>query len=86
MSVGIILCMVRRTITIPEDLVAQIQDAALPDESFSAAISRLARGSLEKPPLDYIGVVEGGAPDDSMRVEEILGEMLERHEREERSF
>ncbi|MDQ3728272.1 MAG: hypothetical protein M3355_01650 [Actinomycetota bacterium] len=75
--------MVRRTITIPPDLVERIQDEAGEGESFSAAISRLARAGMEERPLEYIGVVEGG-PDDSLRVEEILDDIFKRIKDRER--
>jgi len=77
MSIGIILHMVRRTITIPPDLVERIQEEAGQGESFSAAISRFARAGMEERPLEYIGVVEGVAGDDSVRVKELVAEILE---------
>lgn len=77
MSVGIILEVVRRTITLPESIDARIRNTANEDESFSAAITRLVEAGLaEAPPgLDYIGSGESGDADLAFRVEEILAEL-----------
>ena len=69
--------MVRKTITIPEDLHQDIRDLALEGESFSAAICRLARTGAGRPAASWIGMADGD-PGDSMRVEEIIGEILDR--------
>lgn len=76
MKVGIILSMVRATITVPADLHREIRDLAREGESFSAAICRLARAGAGNQPPAWIGMAEGGS-DDSMRVEAILGEIID---------
>lgn len=85
MRVTIILTVVRRTITLPEDLDRRIRASAEAGESFSAAVARLAERGLGPGALpSYAGVADGPADDDSLRVEELLGEILDRLEAEER--
>jgi hypothetical protein len=69
--------MVRRTITIPEDIDSRVRDDAGDDESFSAAVVRLIRAGFDhnKAGLSWIGSGDSGDPDLALRVEEILAEL-----------
>lgn len=77
MNVSIILAMVRRTITLPEDIDSRVRKAAGDGESFSAAVARLIEEGLAstggRP--DWIGSADSGDGTLSMRVEEILDEI-----------
>ena len=77
MSAAIILAMVRRTITLPDQLDTRVRDAAEGRESFSAAVARLIERGLadagSRP--DWIGSGEGDDPELAFRVEEILAEL-----------
>lgn len=85
MSLTIILPVVRRTVTLPETLDQRVRAAASTGESFSAAVARLLQTGLGAAAPSYVGIADGGAGDDSRRVEELVGEVLDRAEREERS-
>ena len=77
MRAGIILSVVRRTITLPDAVDSRVRDAAYEDESFSAAVARLLEEGLattEGRP-DWIGSARSDDPSMSMRVEEILDEI-----------
>ncbi|CAN5198915.1 hypothetical protein BH24ACT23_BH24ACT23_11180 [soil metagenome] len=75
--------MVRRTITLPEQIDQRVRAQAREGESFSAAVARLLEGGMDSgSPLPYIGIAEGG-PEDSLRVEAIVGRILDRVERRE---
>ena len=72
--------MVRRTVTIPDHLDERVRDAKREDESFSAAVARLLENGLEGGGIpSYVGMIRGPGPptDDSLRVEEIMGEVLD---------
>jgi hypothetical protein len=77
MSVDIILSVVRRTITLPEDVEKRVRDAAGEDESFSAAVARLLEAGLsgQGKRLAWIGSGDSGDPDLAFRVEEVLAEL-----------
>jgi hypothetical protein len=77
MKVAIILAMVRRTITLPDELETQVRDAAGEDESFSAAVARLLEAGLSgrSERLAWIGSGDSGDPDLAFRVEEVLDEL-----------
>ena len=77
MSAAIILAMVRRTITLPNDLDTRVRDAAADGESFSAAVARLIEAGLsgDREPLAWIGSGDSGDPDLALRVEEVLAEL-----------
>lgn len=80
MSAAIILAMVRRTVTIPDQLDERVREARREGESFSAALARLAENGLEgKRVPGYVGMIRGDGPptDDSLRVEEIMDEILD---------
>lgn len=67
--------MARRTVNLPDSVDAMVREIADPDESFSAAVTRLieagARALKEGRGPSYIGVGEG--PEDlGLRVEEYL--------------
>ena len=77
--------MVRRTITMPEELERRVRSHAGEGESFSAAVARLVEAGLgDGPAPGYVGIADGGASDDSRRVEELVGAILDRAERAER--
>jgi hypothetical protein len=69
--------MVRRTITLPDQLDARVRTAAHGDESFSAAVARLIErglaGTGSRP--DWIGSGESDDPELAFKVEEILAEV-----------
>jgi hypothetical protein len=69
--------MVRRTITLPDDLDTRVRAAARDDESFSAAVARLVEAGLagDREPLAWIGSGDSGDPELAMRVEEVLAEL-----------
>ena len=72
--------MVRRTVTIPDQLDERVREAKRDGESFSAAVARLLESGLEgKQVPSYVGMVSGPGPptDDALRVEEIIGEIVE---------
>jgi hypothetical protein len=77
MSTGIILRVVRRTITLPDELDTRVRDAADDRESFSAAVARLIERGLvstgNRP--DWIGSGESDDPELAFKVEEILAEL-----------
>jgi hypothetical protein len=77
MRAGIILRVMRRTITLPDSIDTRVRDATHDDESFSAAVARLLEeglaGTAERP--DWIGSAVSDDPTMSMRVEEILDEI-----------
>ena len=77
MSAAIILRMVRRTITLPDDLDARVRAAAGDGESFSAAVARLVEAGLagDRAPLAWIGSGDSGDPELALRVEEVLAEL-----------
>ena len=85
MKFTIILSVVRRTVTLPETLDQRVRAATGTGESFSAAVARLLQTGLGAAAPRYVGIAEGDADDDSRRVEELVGEVLDRAEREERS-
>ena len=67
--------MVRRTVSIPESVDEKVRDAAVDDESFSAAVARLLEAGLRattgKHRPDWVG--SGDGPDDlGRRAEEYL--------------
>lgn len=69
--------MVRRTITLPEDIDGRVRDALGEGESFSAAVARLISAGLDddQPRLAWIGSGDSGDGTLSMRVEEVLAEL-----------
>jgi hypothetical protein len=77
MSTAIILSVVRRTITLPDQLDARVRAAADEDESFSAAVTRLIdrglAGTGNRP--SWIGSGESDDPELAFRVEDILAEL-----------
>jgi hypothetical protein len=77
MSVAIILVVVRRTITLPEDIDSRVRAAAGDGESFSAAVARLIDAGLtnEQPRLAWIGSGDSGDPELAYRVEGVLKEL-----------
>jgi hypothetical protein len=77
MRLAIILGMVRRTITLPEDLDALVRDAAREDESFSAAVARLLEAGLSgrSDRLAWIGSGDSGDPELAFKIEEVLDEL-----------
>lgn len=71
--------MLRRTITIPDYLDAEIRKVADEGESFSATVTRLLERAIlrpdeERPVPEYVGAWEGPG-DLSLRVEEILEQL-----------
>ena len=75
MSAAIILAMVRRTVTLPDDLDRRIRELA-DGGSFSAEVTRILEAGIGKPMPSYVGTGKGGGENDSVRVEEILEEMF----------
>jgi hypothetical protein len=69
--------MVRRTITLPESLDAEVREAAADGESFSAAVSRLLAAGLlaQRDRPSWIGSFDSGDPTLAHRVEEVLAEL-----------
>ncbi len=67
--------MVRRTVTLPDDLDRRIRELA-DGGSFSAEVTRILESAIGKPMPSYVGIADGGGADDSVRVEEILEEMF----------
>ena len=69
--------MVRRTITLPDELDTRVRDAAEARESFSAAVARLVERGLaataSRP--DWIGSANSDDPELAFKVEEILAEL-----------
>jgi hypothetical protein len=84
MRTAIILVMVRRTVTIPDQLDERVREAAHEGESFSAAVARLLEDGLEGRHVpSYVGMVSGPGDNASLRVEEILDAIAdELHEEE----
>lgn len=87
MNSTIILSMVRRTVTIPDQLDERVREAKREGESFSAAVARLLEDGLDERALPrYVASAPGGT-DDSIRVEEIVRaafDSLETYERRRR--
>lgn len=75
MKPAIILCVVRRTITLSETLDSRVRETAADGESFSAAVARLLDAGLAGDRPDWIGSFDSGDGTLSMRVEEILDEL-----------
>ncbi len=76
--------MVRRTVTIPDNLDERVREAARDGESFSAAVARLLEDGLEGRHVpSYVGMVSGPGDNASLRVEEILGEIADEIYKEE---
>lgn len=70
--------MVRRTVTIPDALDERVREAKEDGESFSAAVARLLETGLEGRRIpSYVGAGSAGPGDLSLRVEEVLGEVLD---------
>ena len=69
--------MVRRTITLPDDLDVRVRDAGGERESFSATVARLLETGLagQGERLAWIGSGDSGDPDLGLRVEEVLDEL-----------
>jgi hypothetical protein len=77
MRTAIILTMVRRTVTIPDALDERVRNEQREGESFSAAVARLLANGLERQRVpSYVGSA-AGTRDLSLRVEEVLGEVLD---------
>jgi hypothetical protein len=72
--------MVRRTITMPENVERLVRELAAEGESFSAAVSRLleqaAAAGAGPPPPPYVGAGEGPA-DLGERAEAYLSELAD---------
>lgn len=84
MRVTIILAMVRRTVTIPDSLDERVRAQQREGESFSAAVARLLEEGLDERSLpSYVASAPGGT-DDSIRIEEIMGEVFDQLEAWER--
>jgi len=80
--------MVRRTVSLPESTDALVRELAQEGESFSAAVTRLieaAAAAMETVTYPaWIGSVEGPGDEQGRKVEEIVKEILDELERDER--
>lgn len=79
MRVAIILRMVRRTITIPDEIENRVRSDSGESESFSATVARLLDEALanrsSESKLAWIGSWDSGDPELAFRVEEVLAEL-----------
>lgn len=64
--------MVRRTVTLPDDLDRRIREQAQKGESFSAAVSRILADGLDRPTPSYVGIADGPDEPIGQLAEEIL--------------
>jgi len=69
--------MVRRTVTLPDELDTRVRDTANEGESFSAAVARLLEAGLseDRERLAWIGSGDSGDPELAFKVEEVLAEL-----------
>ena len=77
MNIGIILAVVRRTVTLPDSLDVRVRAASGDSESFSAAVARLLESGLREggSPPAWIGSGDSGDPDLALQVERLLAEL-----------